>query len=76
MNTGIFQAQRHFEFFALLLLFTFYSLSACCVTILHHDPSPPPQTPHCVYSLSRYFGRKVQLGPGKQTAKTWLGLDK
>jgi hypothetical protein len=26
--------------------------------------------------LKRLQGRKVQLGPGKQTAKTWFGLEK
>ncbi len=41
------------------------------VSILTH-----PFAPHRVYSLSRYFGRKVQLGTGKQTAKTWFGFVK
>jgi hypothetical protein len=37
-------------------------------------------SPHHVYqyslSLRRYFGRKVQLGQGKQAAKSWFGLEK
>ncbi len=33
---------------------------------------PPPPPLHCVYSLSRYFGRKVQLGPANRQQK--LGL--
>jgi hypothetical protein len=33
---------------------------------------PPPPHPHRVYSLSRYFGRKVQLGPANRRQK--LGL--
>jgi hypothetical protein len=32
----------------------------------------PPHTPHHVYSLSRYFGRKVQLGLANRRQK--LGL--
>jgi hypothetical protein len=45
------------------------------VSIMTHLPPPPPSS-HLVHSLSRYFGRKVQLGLGKQTAKTWFGLEK
>jgi hypothetical protein len=46
--------------------------SACSVASLHHDPSPPCPHTVCVYSLSRYFGRKVQLGPANRRQK--LGL--
>jgi hypothetical protein len=35
-------------------------------------PIPPPPTPHRLYSLSRYFGRKVQLGAANRRQK--LGL--
>ncbi len=33
---------------------------------------PPPAPPHCVYSLSRYFGRKFQLGPANRQQKLSL----
>jgi hypothetical protein len=36
------------------------------------DPRPVLQPPHNVYSLSRYFGRKVQLGAANKRQK--LGL--
>ncbi len=62
-NDGIFQAQQ----------FNLYFAKYVCL-LCHWSPSWPihPPPPHCVYSLSRYFGRKVKLGPANRRQK--LGL--
>ncbi len=64
--------------FARILSTSFSSVSifsVCCYSIVSISmimTHPPPPPPHRVYSLSRYFGSKVQLGPANRRQK--LGL--